>query len=256
MACGIAAGALIACLLVLSPGDAGSKGLWFFGAGAFAAVAVAMWQTVNVQRQAKELVADAAEQLRRELAAARERFARELAASEERAARELALTQSLHRAELEAQRELARVERTHLLAQQQKDATINVSRAVGVHARVLATLWNQGATILRIEDRAAREEAMNSIFEQIGQVVNEFSGEFTNAQLLVDDDRLHEALNGVNEAVLMAIRVAEDVHVAVVEGRTPDRNAIGRAQRLMYERAAEARHLAWDLLRISLDDND
>jgi hypothetical protein len=160
----------------------------------------------------------------------------------------------LHRAEIEAQRELARVDRIHLLAEQQKHAIIDVSRAVSAHARMLATLWNRGASILSIEDRDARAEALNPIFEQIGLVVEDFSVEVANAHQLVDDDRLHEALSRVNEAVLMAIRVAEEVHEAVVEGRGPRPNAIGAVQRLMYERAAQARHLAWDLLRSSLED--
>jgi len=115
-------------------------------------------------------------------------------------------------------------------------------------------LWNQAASILGIEDRGEREQAMNPIFERIGQVVNDFSVELTNAHLLIEDDRLHHALNNVNAAVLMAIRVAEDVQVAVVEGRTPQDNPILGVQQLMNKRAAEARHLAWDLLRTGLDD--
>jgi Flp pilus assembly protein TadB len=51
-----------------------------------------LWQTLNIQRQAKQDVAEAAQRLRNELAAA-----------EERSARELALAQTLHRAEMEAQ---------------------------------------------------------------------------------------------------------------------------------------------------------
>ena len=95
---------------------------------------------------------------------------------------------------------------------------------VNRHTQMLATLWNEGARILRIEDRDEREHAMNPIFEQISQVVNDFSVEISNAHLLVEDDRLNRALNHVNEAALLAIRVAEDLHDAVVEGRTSQRN--------------------------------
>lgn len=242
LACGVAIGLAIDWFIFLGRGDVGSKAGWFSGAGAFGAVAVAMWLTLNIQRQAKQDAADAAERLRRELAAA-----------EERSTRELALTQTLHRAEMEAQRELARVQRVHLLEQQQKQAMIEVSRAVSAHTQSLATLWNQGAHILRIEDRDAREQAMNPVFEQIAHVVSDFSVELVNAHLFVEDDRLHDALNRVNEAALMAIRVAEDVHVAVVEGCAPDPNPIPPVQRLMHRRAAEARRLAWDLLRTDLD---
>jgi hypothetical protein len=160
----------------------------------------------------------------------------------------------LYRAEMEAQRELARVERVHLVNQLQKQAMIEVSRAVNAHTQMLATLWNQGAGILRIEDRDEREHSMNPVFEQISQVVNDFSVEVSNAHLVIEDDGLHRALDRVNEAALMAIRVAADVYDAVVEGREPEPNPIPAAQRLMHTRAAEARRLAWDLVRTGLDD--
>jgi hypothetical protein len=50
------------------------------------------------------------------------------------------------------------------------------------------------------------------------------------------------------------MHVAEDVHVAVVEGNAPDPNPVSAAQRLMHERAAEARRLAWNLLRAGIED--
>jgi hypothetical protein len=118
---------------------------------------------------------------------------------------------------------------------------------------MLATLWNQGARILRIEDPDEREQAMNPVFEQIGRAISDFSVELSNAHSLIEDDRLHEALNQVNEAAIMAIRVAEDVHAAVADGHAPEPNPIVPVQQLMHARAAEARRLAWDLLRTGLD---
>lgn len=243
LACGFAAGLVIVWVVAFSGREAGSKAEWLSGAGVFGAVAVAMWQTIYIQRKANQDAAEAAGRLRMELAAA-----------EARSVEELAHARELHRAEMKAQRELARMQRRYLLAQQQKQAVIDVSRAVSAHTHMLATLWNQGASILRIEDRDEREHAMNPIFEQIGQVVNDFSVELANAHLLVEDDRLHAALNRVNEAVLMALQVAEDVHVAVADGRALQPNPIPPLQRLMHRRAAEARHLAWDLLRTGLDN--
>jgi hypothetical protein len=244
----------IAWFIIFSRGEVGSKAEWFFGAVVFCVVMVTMWQTLNIQRQANQHAAEATERLRTELMAA-----------EERAARELAMTQALHRvemearekvfrAEVEAQRELARVERGHLINQLQKQAMVEVSRAVNGHTQMLASLWNEGARILRIEDRDEREQAMNPIFEQISRVVNDFSVEVSNANVLIEDDRLHRALNQVNEAAVMAIRVAEGVHDAVVEGRTPKPDSIRTVQRLMQTRAAEARRLAWELLRHGLED--
>jgi flagellar motor switch/type III secretory pathway protein FliN len=255
LVCGVAGGLAIAWFIFLSPGEVGSKAEWFFGAVVFVSVLVGMWQIINIQRQARQDAAEAAERLRQQLAAAEERSARELAQTQTLHRAEMEAQQKLHRAEMQAQSELARVERIHLLNQLQKQAMIEVSRAVGAHTQMLATVWNQGASILRIEDRDAREEAMKPIFEQISQVVNDFSVELGNAHLFIEDDRLHDTLNQVNEAAVMAIRVAEEVHDAVVEGRAPQPNPIPPVQRLMHARASEARRLAWDLLRIGLDDS-
>ena len=81
---------------------------------------------------------------------------------------------------------------------------------------------------------------MLPIFEQIGQVVNDFSVELANAHQIVDDTRLNQALEGVNEAVLMGIRVAQDVCDDIVDGRATEPNPIPAVQRVMYEKAAEA----------------
>jgi hypothetical protein len=244
----------VAWFILLSPGQTGSKAEWFFGAVVLCVVMVSMWQIVGIQRRARQDATEAADRLRRELAAAEQRSARELALTQTLHRAEIEAQQKLHRVEMDAQRQLANIERTHLRNQLQKQAMIEVSRAVNGHTQMLATLWNEGASILRIEDRDERERAMNPIFERISQVVNDFSAELTNAHLLIEDGRLHAALSRVNEAALMAVRVAEDVHVAVVDGRTPQSNTVQPVQRVMHTRAAEARHLAWDLLRNGLED--
>jgi hypothetical protein len=253
-ACGVAGALAVGWFIFLSRGEIGAKADWFFGAVVFCVVMVTMWQTVAIQRRANQDAAEAAERLRVELAAADERSARELALIQSLHRVEMEAKEKLYRAEVEAQRELARVERINLVNQLQKQALIEVSRTVNGHTQMLATLWNQAASILTIEDRNERELAMNPIFERISQVVNEFSVEVSNAHLLVDDDRLHRALSRVNEAVLMGIRVAEDVHDAVVDGSAPQANPVPSVQRLMQSRAAEARHLAWVLLRSGLDE--
>lgn len=239
--------------LVFSPGEAGSKADWFFGAVVFVVVMVTMWLTLTIQRQAKNDIAQADERLRRELAAADERSALELALTQKWHRAQMESQQKLHHAELVAQRELARIERNNLLEQLQKQAMIEVSRAVGAHTRMLATLWTEAASQLHNPDRDERETAMNALFAQIGQVVNDVSVELDNAHLLSQDDRLQDALNRVNDAVLMAIQVAEDLHADVVEGRTPETNPVPAVQRLLHERATAARRLAWSLLRTGLE---
>ena len=253
-ACGVAGSAAIAWFIFLSRGEIGSKADWFFGGIVFCVVMVTMWQTVSIQRQANQNAAEAGERHRKELAAAEENAARELALIQTLHRVEMEAKDKLYRAEVDAQREMARVERINLVNQLQRQALIEVPHTVNGHTRLLATLWNEAAGILLIEDRNEREHAMNPIFEQISQVVNDFSMEVSNAHLLIDDDRLHRALNRVNEAVLMGIRVAEDVHDAVVDGSTPQANPVPSVQRLMQSRAAEARHLAWVLLRSGLDE--
>lgn len=254
LACGAAGGLAIAWFIFLSPGEMGSKADWFFGAVVFGVVLVALWQTVNIQRQANRQVAEAAERLRIEVAAAEKRSARELELTQKLHKAQMESERKAHRAEMDAQRQQARLERSHLVNQLQKQAVTEVSRAVSAHTRMLATLWNRAAGILHSTDRDEREQAMLPIFEQIGQVVNEFSVELANAHQIVEDERLNHALEGVNEAVLMGIRVAQDVCDDVVDGHSPESNPIPAVQRLMHERPAEARRLAWDLIRTGLDN--
>ena len=253
-ACGVAGSMAIIWFIIFSRGEIGSKAEWFFGAVVFCAVMVTMWQTLNIQRQANRYAAETVERLRTELVAAEERAARELAMTQALHRLEMEAREKVFRAEAEAQRELARVERGHVINQLQKQAMVEVSRAVNGHTQMLANLWNEGARILRIEHRDEREQAMKPIFEQISRVVTDFSVEVSNANVVIEDDRLHRALNQVNEAAVMAIRVAEDVHDAVVDGRTPKPDSIRTVQRLMQTRAAEARRLAWELLRQGLEN--
>jgi hypothetical protein len=240
--------------IVFGPGERGSKAQWFFGAMVLVAVLVSLWQTHRTVRRAAQDAAAADERRTRELAAAQDRFTRELALIRSIHEAQLDAQRELSRAELTAQVELARVERVQLLAQQQRMAMVEVSRGVNAQTQALAALWNQSAVALQIADPESRAAAMNPVFDQIARVVNEFSVELANAHLLVDDDRIHRALDRVNEAVLAAMHVAEDVHGAVVDGSEPPPAALAAAQRLMHDRAAEARHLAWTLLRAGLDD--
>ncbi len=251
---GVAASVAIGWYIVFSPGESGSKAQWFFGAVVFGVGLIALWQTVAIQRQAARNAAESHERLRSQLAAAEERSARELALTRRLHQTEMEAQRALHRAEMEAQRELARAERAHLLQRLQKQALVEVSRAVGAHTRMLALLWDEGARVLRFDDRDQREQAMTPIIERIAQVVDDFAVEIDNAHLLVEDEHLHRALQHVNEAAVMAMRVAEEVHAAVVEGHQPHPNPIPAVQRLMYKRATEARRLAWDLLRAGLRD--
>jgi len=98
-ACGVAGTLAIVWFIIFSRGEIGSKAEWFFGAVVFCVVMVTMWQTLNIQRQANQHAAEAAE-----------RLCTELVAAEERAARELAMTQALHRVEMQAREKVFRAE--------------------------------------------------------------------------------------------------------------------------------------------------
>jgi hypothetical protein len=252
LSCGAAGGLAIAWFILLAPGETGSKADWFFGAAVLCVVMVALWQTVTVQRQASARAAEAAAWLHVELAAGEARLDRELELTRKLHEAELEGQRRWHRAEMDAHRQRAELERRHLLDQLQKQAVIEVSRAVSLHTQMLASLWNRGAGILHSTDRDEREQAMLPIFEQIGHVVNGFSVELANARQIVDDDRLSHALESVNEAVLLGIGVAQRVCDDVVDGRATEPNPVPAVQRLMHEKAAEARRLAWDLLRTGL----
>ncbi len=102
--------------------EARSKADWFAGAGAFAAVAVALWQTNKIERQAAADAAQAAQRLEDELAAAKARSTRELQQARE-----------LHNVEMQAQRDQASIQRKHLLEQQQKQALSELGRAVNAY---------------------------------------------------------------------------------------------------------------------------
>ena len=252
LVCAAVGVAAVAWFVFVGPGELGSRAEWFFGSAVFVVVLVSIWQTHRLQRRAEQESLAAAEMLRRELAAAAERSALELALTQKSHQAELAAREKSHRAELDAQRELARVERLHLTRQLQRHAMTEVSRAVGAHTRMLATLWSEGARALGNEDRDEREATMNAVLAQIGDVVNEVAVELDNAHALSEDARLDDALDLVNEAVLMAIQVAEDLHADVVEGRAPQSGPVTDVQRLMHLRASEARRLAWALIRTGL----
>ena len=150
-ATGVAGSVAIVWFIFVSRGEIGSKADWFFGAVVFCVVMVTMWQTLNIQRQANQNAAHAEERHRMEPAAAEEHAARELALIQTLHRVEMDAKEKSHRAELEAHRELARVERLHLVNQLQKQALTEVSRTVNGHTQLLATLWNQAASILSVE---------------------------------------------------------------------------------------------------------
>lgn len=217
--------------------------------GTLCAVIVALWQSTVVRRQTQAEGIDAAKRLQNELAAANERTGREVAAAEERSRRELEAAEARHRAEIENQQQLARIQRVHLSEQQQKQALIEISRAVNAHTHMLATLWVEGAKILKLEERADRQLAFHTVSEQLGRCVHNSALEIENARMLVEDERLIEAIEGIRDATEKAVFVGDLVRISVTEGTPPPASLIPDAQALLQQASAQARELAVEILR-------
>jgi hypothetical protein len=252
--CFVLSAFLLAAALWIVRWDVGSKAEWFSGAGAFAAVAVALWQTRNLQRQAQDDIREAHERLRNELAAAEERSSRELEAAEQRSARELQNARELHQVELNAQRELARVQRVHLREQEFKLALIRVSKAINAYTHELATLTEQGSRAVDLREKQDREDALLAVSEKLGTLLVDVSLEIQGAHMLTRNDDLHGALDDVNAAMMFGPQAEVAFRNAVIaQGRLPQPNPIPFAQKRMQEVIGNARRLAGELLDTGWD---
>lgn len=223
--------------------DMGPKAEWFSGFATVAAVGVALWQTLSIQRQAKADAADAAKRLQDEIDAA-----------EQRSTRELENARELHRVELEAQREIARVQRVHLREQEFKLALIRVSRAVNDYTHELATLVEQGRRVAKLTEKAEREDALLSLSKQLGSLAKDIQLEVSGARMFTRSDQLQEALNGVLAAVMHGPEAEIGFRQGVINrGQMPAPIAIFRAMEMMQQAVGAARQLAGDLLATGWD---
>lgn len=209
----------------------------FAAVGTVAAVAVALWQSVVIRKQAEADGAAAAHQFQIELEAATERHQIELEAAAER-----------HQIELDHQRELAREQRIHLSEQQQKVALAEVSRAVDAHAHTLARLWSRGAKILKIEDPEIRLEQLDALSEECSLAAKSAVQEVVMAQMLVQHDQLHDALDRVIEAIEAGVYTEMAVRESIAARVPPRPNPIPDVQALMSDRTAATWRLAAELL--------
>lgn len=148
----------------------------FGAAGTLLAVAVALWQSIVIRRQAQQEAKDAADRLERELKAADKR----------------------HKTELDAQREIARVQRLHQREQEFKLALIRVSRAASAYIHELATLVAETPGIVTLPTRQVRDDALKPISKQLGALALDLSAEISGAHMLTNNDQLHDALDVVN----------------------------------------------------------
>lgn len=260
LALGLVAIGLLIWSFALEPWAVGSTPEWLAGLGSSAAVAVALWQSVVLRRQAEQEAATAADRFQRDLDAANARMDRDIAAAEERhrvqleAQRdqmntELAAAETRHRVELQQQRELARVQRVHLREQEFKMAMIRITRAINTVTHTLATLSEDAKRAVDIAERDGREDALLFVSKTLDLAVQDVQAEVSGAHMLTRNDDLHEALNRVIRATLGAPMAEMTVRRPVInERRLPTPDPIPQAMSAMQTAVGAARQLAGDLL--------
>jgi hypothetical protein len=231
---GCSVGAFFSWLLIFSGWQTASKADWFAGIGSFAAVAVALWQSVTIRRQANAEAADA-----------RRRFRHELRAAEARSAAELA-----------AQKELARVERRYRQEQEIKSALVDVARAVSDYGIVLASFWVESVDISKLPTRAEREVAFRPISRTLGEAVSRIAIECDSAEILIDHRELGEAVAELRVVVESVVWAVDEMRQRVERNDRPSMAPVHAAQVRMNDQATETRRLAWELLRTGVDETD
>jgi hypothetical protein len=231
---GSSIGGLLSYMLVFSGWDPGSKADWFAGLGSFAAVAVALWQSVVIRRQAD---ADAV--------TAAKRFAEELLAAEARSAAELA-----------AQKQLARVERLYRHEREIKSALVEVARAVSEYGIVIASFWVESVDISKLPTRPEREVAFRPMSRMLGEAVSRIAIECDTAELLIEEQQLGEAVAELRVAVEAVVWAADEMRQRVERNDNPNMAPVHAAQLQMVEQATETRRLAWELLRTGVDGSE
>lgn len=246
---GLVAVGLLVWSFVLDPWPVGSTPEWLAGLGTSAAVAVALWQSVVLRRQAEQDATDTADRFQRDLDAANARMDRDIAAAEERHRIELEAAENRHRIELEQQRELARVQRLHLREQEFKMAMIRITRTINAVTHTLATLSEDAKRAVDIPERKGREDALLLVSKTLDLAVQDVQAEVSGAHMLTRNDNLHEALNRVLQATLGAPAAEMAVRAPVInQGRMPTPNPIPRAMSAMQTAVGNARQMAGDLL--------
>ncbi|GAB7069779.1 hypothetical protein H7J06_15585 [Mycobacterium hodleri] len=245
---------------VVEPWDVGSLAEWISGLGTLAAVAVALWQSVVIRRQAAEDAVEVAARFQRELDEANRRTNEQVAAVKEMSRLELEAAEARHRSQIEAQREiarvqldaqvdLARIQRVHLREQEFKLSLVRVSKAAGAYTHELATLVEEGRLAAKLATKPERDAALLPGAKKLGGLVQDFSVELAGAHMLTRNDELHEALNDVNAAMMrgpfaeMAFRnkVQDD-------GQMPNPASIYMAIDAMQTALGNVRQAAGDLL--------
>lgn len=199
----------------------------FAAVGTVLAVAVALWQSLVIRRQAKADNDAAAEQFQTELDAAAER----------------------HRVELENQRELARVQRVHVQEQEFKLALIRVSRAANAYTQGLATLIAETNRIIALPSRQERDDALKPISKELATLLLDVSAETTGAGFFTNNPQLHDALDDITQAAIRGPEAEMNYRNHLTfRGEMPNQAPIFMAMEGLPQAIGNARRLAGQLL--------
>jgi hypothetical protein len=227
----------------------GSVSEGFGAVGTVLAVAVALWQSVVIRRQANEDAIAAAKRFQDEVDAANARTVQEVDAAERRSQVELAAAAERHKVELDAQRELARIQREHLQEQEFKRALIRVSRAASLYTQELATLVSETNRVVGLSTRQERDDALKPVSRRLGALVVDLGMEITGAGMFTNSDELRKALDRVTEQALAGPVAEIDFrNTATMAGQTPNQAPIFMVMDRLPRVIGEVRALAAKLL--------
>lgn len=227
----------------------GTAAEWFSGIASFVAVAVALWQSIVIRKQAKDDAKDAAKRFQEEIDAANKRTIDEVQAAEARSQLELEAANKRHAVEMEQQRELARVQRVHLREQEFKLALIRVSKAASAYTHELATLLAEAQHIITFSTRQERDDAIKPIAKKMNLAARDLSLEVAGAHMLTNIDAIHSSMDPIMAAAVECTTAANDYeNTIIMSGQTPNAVPVYMAMERINNAVGDARRLAGEVL--------
>lgn len=211
--CGVlSVGFLIAALLAADI-ETGSKAEWLSGIGTLTAVVVALWQTITIQKQAKEQAHEA-----------QKHFERELMAAEERSAREL----------------------KHARTWEFKLVLIQLSKVIKAYRDYLGRLAEAGLNAYTFSDKAARQDALLEVRQEA--TAHDVSSEIVDALLLAQDDAIRQSLRQIQPLMVESFNADMRYRFSVRQGQEPDPSEILDSLRDIEEAIDSTRQIAAERL--------
>lgn len=227
----------------------GTAAEWFSGIASFVAVAVALWQSIVIRKQARDDAKDAARRFQEEIDAANKRTIDEVQAAEARSQLELEAANKRHAVEMEQQRELARVQRVHLREQEFKLALIRVSKAASAYTHELATLMAETQRLITLGTRQERDDAIKPMAKKRNLAAADLSLEVAGAHMLTNNEMIHTSMDPIMEAAVACTTAAGEYENTIIRsGTTPNQLPVYMAMERINNAVGDARKLAGTVL--------